>query len=144
MTVSGPASLAEGYAPGSGNRHLSASVLSAAAEIAFLVLLTVFLRNHADPKGDGMEMVGGSIIDSSGATLAYALSTSVEEFLAMMGVLVAFGTLLGEARSAGPVILEVAEAEVMHEQSHAVTEVVIEPGPRLPSAAMVDSSPVRR
>jgi hypothetical protein len=28
------------------------------AEILFLVFLTVFLWNHADPMGDGMEMVG--------------------------------------------------------------------------------------
>lgn len=60
----------------------------------------------------GMEMVGGSIMDGSGATLAYALSTSVEEFLAMMGVLVAFGSLLGEARSvARPVSIEIAAPE---------------------------------
>jgi hypothetical protein len=37
---------------------LRASVLFAvAAQSLFLVFLTVFLFNHADPKGDGMEMV---------------------------------------------------------------------------------------
>ena len=39
--------------------RLRTSVLFAVAvEIAFLVFLTVFLWNHADPMGDGMEMVG--------------------------------------------------------------------------------------
>jgi hypothetical protein len=33
-------------------------LLVAAAEIGFLVFLTVFLWKHANPKGDGMEMVG--------------------------------------------------------------------------------------
>jgi hypothetical protein len=42
-----------------GDRHLCLSVLFAAwAEIGFLVFLTVFLWRHADPMGDGMEMVG--------------------------------------------------------------------------------------
>jgi hypothetical protein len=40
------------------DRRLRASVLFAvAAESLFIVFLTVFLANHADPKGDGMEMV---------------------------------------------------------------------------------------
>jgi hypothetical protein len=40
------------------DRRLRASVLFAvAAESLFIVFLTVFLFNHADPKGDGMEMV---------------------------------------------------------------------------------------
>jgi len=44
-----------------GDRRLRASVLSAvAAESLFLVFLTVFLFNHADPKGDGMEMVASA------------------------------------------------------------------------------------
>jgi hypothetical protein len=54
-----PRALQKGYAAGPGDRKLRLSVLLAvAAEIAFLVFLTVFLWNHADPKGDGMEMVG--------------------------------------------------------------------------------------
>jgi hypothetical protein len=61
MSVPDPGALQKGYAAGPGNRRLRASVLfAAAAEIAFLVFLTVFLWNHADPKGDGMEMLGAS------------------------------------------------------------------------------------
>jgi hypothetical protein len=38
------------------DRRLRASVLFAvAAESLFIVFLTVFLFNHANPKGDGME-----------------------------------------------------------------------------------------
>lgn len=60
--VSDPRVLQKGYAAGPGNRRLRASVLFAvAAEIAFLVFLTVFIWNHADPMGDGMEMVGVSM-----------------------------------------------------------------------------------
>src|SRR4029077_18634981 len=44
-----------------GNRHLRASVLFAVAvESLFILFLTVFLFNNADPKGDGMEMVASS------------------------------------------------------------------------------------
>lgn len=44
-----------------GDRHLRLSVLFAAwVEISFLVFLTVFLWRHANPMGDGMEMVGAS------------------------------------------------------------------------------------
>jgi hypothetical protein len=44
-----------------GDRRLRRSVLFAvAAEIGFIVFLTVFLFMHADPRGDGMEMVGAS------------------------------------------------------------------------------------
>lgn len=57
----------------------------------------------------GMEMVGGWVFDREGATLTYYLMTSVEELLAMLGVLVAFGALLGELRTAaGPVTVEIA------------------------------------
>ena len=50
MSAAHPAPLQKGYA--------AASVLFAvAAQSLFLVFLTVFLFNHADPKGDGMEMV---------------------------------------------------------------------------------------
>ena len=43
------------------DKRLKASVLFAvAAESLFIVFLTVFLFNHADPKGDGMEMVAVS------------------------------------------------------------------------------------
>src|SRR6478672_3052799 len=45
-----------------GDRHLRSSVLSAVAVHGlFLVFFTVFLFKHADPMGDGMEMVGSSI-----------------------------------------------------------------------------------
>jgi hypothetical protein len=58
MTTIDPRTLQRGYATGPGNRRLRAGVLfAAAAEIAFLVFFTVFIMNHADPKGDGMEMV---------------------------------------------------------------------------------------
>jgi hypothetical protein len=51
--------LQKGYAAGPGDRWLRLSVLlTAATEIGFLVFLTVFLWKHANPKGDGMEMVG--------------------------------------------------------------------------------------
>jgi hypothetical protein len=44
--------------PSEGDRHLRASVLFVVAiESLFLVFLTVFLLNHANPRGDGMEMV---------------------------------------------------------------------------------------
>jgi hypothetical protein len=47
--------------PARGDRWLRRSVLCAvAAEIGFLVFLTVFLWRHANPLGDGMEMVGAS------------------------------------------------------------------------------------
>lgn len=40
------------------DRRLRAGILFAvAAESLFIVFLTVFLANHADPKGDGMELV---------------------------------------------------------------------------------------
>jgi hypothetical protein len=43
------------------DKRLQTSVLFAvAAESLFIVFLTVFLFNHADPKGDGMEMVAVS------------------------------------------------------------------------------------
>jgi hypothetical protein len=42
-----------------GDERLRLSVLLACAmEAAFIVFLTVFLFQHADPRGDGMEMVG--------------------------------------------------------------------------------------
>ncbi len=53
-----PRTLQKGYATGSGNRRLRTSILFATGvEMAFLVFLTVFIWNHADPMGDGMEMV---------------------------------------------------------------------------------------
>ena len=42
---------------GTGDRRLRSSVLFAVtAHCLFLIFLTVFLFNHADPNGDGMEM----------------------------------------------------------------------------------------
>ena len=59
MSASGPGALQKGYSAGPGDRWLRASVLLAVgAQSLFLVFLTVFLFNHANPKGDGMEMVG--------------------------------------------------------------------------------------
>jgi hypothetical protein len=44
-----------------GDTNLRTSVLFAVrAHILFLVFFTVFLFKHADPMGDGMEMVGAS------------------------------------------------------------------------------------
>ena len=58
MSTAHPASLQKGYVAGPGDRRLRTSVLLAvAAQSLFLVFLTVFLLNHADPKVDGMEMV---------------------------------------------------------------------------------------
>jgi hypothetical protein len=59
MNAPGPAALQKGYAAGKGNRRLRISVLFAVGvQCLFLIFLTVFLFNHANPKGDGMEMVG--------------------------------------------------------------------------------------
>ena len=45
--------------PSMGEKRLRLSVLFACGmEAAFIVFLTVFLLRHADPRGDGMEMVG--------------------------------------------------------------------------------------
>ena len=61
MSTPAPASLQKGYSAGPGDRWLRISILLAvAAQSLFLVFLTVFLFNHANPKGDGMEMVGVS------------------------------------------------------------------------------------
>lgn len=57
-----PRTLQKGYAAGPGDRKLRASVLFATlVETAFIVFLAVFLLKHADPMGDGMEMVGVSV-----------------------------------------------------------------------------------
>lgn len=62
VSVSDLRTLQKGYAAGPGNRRLRANVFFAVAvEIAFLVFLTVFIWNHADRMGDGMEMVGVSM-----------------------------------------------------------------------------------
>jgi hypothetical protein len=43
------------------DKRLKASVLFAVAvESLFILILTVFLFNHANPQGDGMEMVASS------------------------------------------------------------------------------------
>ncbi len=80
--------------------------LPASTRARFIVAGALYLAGEM-----GMEMIGGWVIDRDGATLTYALMTSVEEFLAMLGVLVAFGALLGEARAAGTVSVEIAEPE---------------------------------
>ena len=42
-----------------GDRRLRGTIfLVVAIELGFIVFLTIFLWNHADPMGDGMEMVG--------------------------------------------------------------------------------------
>ena len=57
--MSAPAVLQKGYADGPGDRRLRLSILLAVAvQSLFVVFLGVFLFNHAEPKGDGMEMVG--------------------------------------------------------------------------------------
>lgn len=58
-TATDPRTLQKGYADGPGDKKLRLSVLLATGlETAFLVFLTVFLFRHANPMGDGMEMVG--------------------------------------------------------------------------------------
>ena len=58
-TATDPRTLQKGYANGPGDRKLRLSVLLATGlETAFLVSLAVFLFRHANPMGDGMEMVG--------------------------------------------------------------------------------------
>lgn len=53
------AALQKGYSNGPGDRRLRATILwVVAAQSLFVVFLTVFLFNHANPKGDGMEMMG--------------------------------------------------------------------------------------
>jgi hypothetical protein len=57
--VSAPAALQKGYADGPGDRRLRLAILLVVAvQSLFVVFLGVFLFNHANPKGDGMEMVG--------------------------------------------------------------------------------------
>jgi len=47
-----------GQTVSTGDKRLQAAILLVIAiESLFLVFLTVFLINHANPKGDGMEMV---------------------------------------------------------------------------------------
>jgi hypothetical protein len=59
MSAPDSAARQKGYSAGPGSRRLRASILLVvAAQSLFLVFLTVFLFNHANPKGDGMEMVG--------------------------------------------------------------------------------------
>jgi hypothetical protein len=77
--------------------------LPASTRARFIVAGALYLAGEM-----GVEMAGGWVIDRDGATLTYALMTSVEEFLGMLGVLVAIGTLLGELRTAGPVSVTVA------------------------------------
>ncbi len=44
---------------GIGDRRLRSTIfLIVAIELGFIVFLAIFLWNHADPMGDGMEMVG--------------------------------------------------------------------------------------
>jgi hypothetical protein len=57
--MSAPAASQKGYAGGPGDRRLRLAILLVVAvQSLFVVFLGVFLFNHADPKGDGMEMVG--------------------------------------------------------------------------------------
>jgi hypothetical protein len=51
--------LQKGYADGPGDRRLRLVILlTTAAQSLFIVFLTIFLFNHANPKGDGMELMG--------------------------------------------------------------------------------------
>jgi hypothetical protein len=79
---------------GKGDRHLRASVFFAVAvQCLFLIFLTVFLFNHDDPKGDGMEMVG-----VGAAFMFIFLPVSLPAFiLAKEGRLVAAALLAGLA-----------------------------------------------
>jgi hypothetical protein len=54
-----PAALQKGYADGPGDRRLRLAILLVVAvQSLFVVFFGVFLFNHANPAGDGMEMVG--------------------------------------------------------------------------------------
>ncbi len=81
--------------------------LLAVAYWRFVVALSVHIRALLLVAGGfylggemGMEMVGGWIMDRYGETFFYHLATAFEEFLAMVGVLIAIGTLLAYARTA--------------------------------------------
>jgi hypothetical protein len=57
--MTAPAAMQKGYADGPGDRRLRLAVLLVVAlQSLFVVFLGVFLFNHANPQGDGMEMVG--------------------------------------------------------------------------------------
>lgn len=64
---------------------MRASVFFAVAvQCLFLIFLTVFLFNHADLKGDGMEMVGvgaAFILAKEGRLVAAALLAGLAAFL---------------------------------------------------------------
>ena len=79
------------------DRRLRTSVLFAiAVHSLFLVFFTVFLFNHADPMGDGMEMVGSSIafmfIFLPFSVLAYLLAKMGRSLIlaALLGLIASF------------------------------------------------------
>lgn len=80
-----------------GDRHLRLSVLFAGwAEVGFLVFLTVFLWRHANPMGDGMEMVGVSaafMFIFLPFTLPALLLARRGRFLVLAAVLAAIGAV---------------------------------------------------
>jgi hypothetical protein len=80
------------------DKRLKASVLFAVAvESLFILFLTVFLFNHADPKGDGMEMVASSaafmLIFLPLSLPAYLLAKS-GRFLILAALLAGFAAVL--------------------------------------------------
>ena len=84
--------------PGTGNRVLRATILLVVAiELGFVVFLTMFLWNHANPKGDGMEMVGASLA-FMGIFLPFSLPAFIfakeNRYLVIAAVLAAAGALL--------------------------------------------------
>jgi hypothetical protein len=59
MSAPGQTARQKGYSDGPGDRRLRATILwIVAGQSLFVVFLAVFLFNHANPMGDGMEMVG--------------------------------------------------------------------------------------
>lgn len=90
--------------PSMGEKRLRFSVLLACGmEAAFIVFLTVFLFQHADPRGDGMEMVGVGfafmLIFLPFTLPAFALARNgrwlvLAAFLAALGAFAYFGLWL--------------------------------------------------
>jgi hypothetical protein len=68
-----------------------------------------------------MEMVSGWVIDRQGDSLLYLTVTSFEEYLAMIGIIIAFGALLAYVRAAiGSIVLHVMPTLAATKESAAV------------------------
>ena len=97
--------------PSMGEKRLRFSVLLACGmEAAFIVFLTVFLFQHADPRGDGMEMVGVGfafmLIFLPFTLPAFVLARNgrwlvLAAFLAALGAFAYFGLWLEMVRELG-------------------------------------------